>query len=221
MAGYIGKTTNLDREVVGTQTQGEREDVMGEIPGKIISFDPATQTATIQPAYKPKHNGKPVDMPELLEVPVRFPRAGKGGITYPIAAGDMVTLRPQMRSSEKYHTEGTYEATDTRSMNLSDMEAFVDGGESLQDPIKNFDPANVHIRGDEDGEFGIRISKEGKLKIEGNQGNIYILYRDGLNLAKQIAYFLKDEPALINGPAYAAIETSLAEIVAKLDTMAL
>lgn len=221
MAGYVGKTTNLQREVIGQQSQSEREDQWGEIPGKIVSFDAAKQTATVQPLYKPKHNGKPVDMPELLEVPVRFTRAGGGGMTFPVKVDDRVTLRPMMRSSEKYHLEDDGEASDTRSMNLSDMEAFLDGGESLTDPIPNFDAENVHMRGDPDGEYGIKISASGKLKIEGNQGNIYILYRDGLNLAKQIAYFLKDEPALINGPAYASIETSLGEIVAKLDAMAL
>jgi hypothetical protein len=126
-----------------------------------------------------------------------------------------------MRSSEKYHTEESGEASDARSFNLSDMEAHIEGGESLKDPIKNFDGENLHIRADENGEYGIRISAAGKVKIEGNQGNIYILYRDAINLAKQTNYFLKQEPALIHTASYAAIEASLADIVAKLDAMAL
>lgn len=219
MSGYTGKTTNQTREVVGIQSQGEREDQLGEIPGKIVSFDPEKQTATIQPLYKPKHNGKPVDMPELLEVPVRFTRAGKGGITFPVGKDDLVTLRPQMRSSENYHTDGEYIASDTRSFNLSDMEAFLDGGESLNDPVKNFDPDNVHVRFDEDGNYGIRGSKDGKIKIQGSQGDVYKLICEAVDLAQQTAYFLGQEPTLVHVSEYASIAADLEAVFMKLGDM--
>lgn len=173
MVGLLGKTTNWEQDVNEAVATDERNAMWGEIPGEIVSFDPAKQTATIKPLYKPKFNGKPVDMPNLLEIPVRFTRAGNGGITFPIAPGDKVTLRPQMRSSENYHSDGDGSASDARSFNLSDMEAFLDGGESASDPIPNFDPDNVHVRFDPDGNFGIRGSKEGKVAIEGAEGNIY------------------------------------------------
>ena len=70
--GYRGKTTNARRETVAVQAQSEREAMWGEITGTIVSFDPTTQTASIQPDYKPRHNGEPVSMPQLDEVPVRF-----------------------------------------------------------------------------------------------------------------------------------------------------
>lgn len=175
MPGYLGKTTNQDRDGIGQQAQSEREAMWGEIEGEIKSFDPATQTATIQPLYKPRFNGEAVEMPELLEVPVRFARGGYGAMTFPVQPGDKVTLRPKMRSSEKYHDEDDGEASDARSFNLSDMEAHLDGGESLTDPIPNFDNANAHMRFSPDGEYGIRGSKDGKVKIEGSEGNIYDL----------------------------------------------
>lgn len=221
MAGYTGKTTNLQRDVTLQQTQAERLDQWGEIEGEIKSFDPTTQTATIQPLYKPRHNGKPVDMPELLEVPVRFQRGGNGGMTFPVGAGDKVTLRPKMRSSEEYHTSGGGEASDARSFNLSDMEAHLDGGESLQDPIKGFDNANVHVRFDQDGNFGIRGSKDGKIKIEGSQGNIYALIAQAVDLARETNEYLAQEPTLVYTSEYARIEASLSEIVGKLEAMAL
>lgn len=221
MPGHLGKTTNWPRDVVGTQTQAERLDQWGEIDGKIVSFDAAKQTATIQPLYKPRHNGTPIDMPELLEVPVRFARAGKGALTYPVAAGDLVTLRPKMRSSENYHTQGSGEASDARSFNLSDMEAHLDGGESLQDPIPNFDANNTHMRFNESGSYGVRGSQDGKIAIEGNQGNIYQLIRDAVDLAKQTNGWLKLEPDLIYTPQYEAIEAALEQIIGKLDAMAL
>lgn len=221
MSGYIGKTTNLQRDVVGTQTQSERLDQWGEIDGKIVSFDAEKQTATVQPLYTPRHNGQPVQMPELLEVPVRFARAGKGGMTYPVGAGDLVTLRPKMRSSENYHVDGSGEASDARSFNLSDMEAHLDGGESLQDPIKNFDPANVHVRFDDDGQFGIKGSKDGKVSIVGSEGNIYTLIRDAVDLARETAQLLSTEPGLIHTDQYGDIASSLEQIADKLSGMAL
>lgn len=173
--GYRGKTTNAARENTAVQAQSERETMWGEITGTVVSFDPATQTASIQPDYKPKHNGQPVDMPQLEEVPVRFPRAGGFVITSPIKAGDKVTLRPQMRSSEEFHTGGDYTPVgDTRSFALSDMEAFLEGGEPLTNPIPNFNPSNMEIRS-ADGQFKIEMSEDGKFKIEGAQGNVYEL----------------------------------------------
>jgi hypothetical protein len=182
MPGRLGKTTNHPDDVAGQQTLDERQATWGEMPGKVVSFDAATQTATVQPLYKPRHNGKAVDMAELYEVPVRFPRGGGGAITHPVKAGDFVTLRPQMRSSEAYHTEEKGEASDARSFSLADMEAHLAGGESLKNPIKNFDNENMHVRFDEEGNFGVRGSSDGKVKIEGSEGNIYALIAEFMEL---------------------------------------
>lgn len=218
---YVGKTTNLPRDVGRTQTQAERLDQWGELDGEVKSFDAAKQTATIQPLYKPRHNGEPVDMPELLEVPVRFARAGNGALTYPVQAGDKVTLRPKMRSSENYHTSGDGTASDARSFNLSDMEAYLDGGESLTDPIENFDGGNVHLRFDPAGNYGLRGSKEGKVSLIGAQGNIYTHLRDAVDLSRQTAALLATEPDLVHTAEYADIADALEIIVNKLSAMAL
>lgn len=192
MVSRLGKTTNWMDDKIGQKVLEYQQSQWGEIPGKVVSFDKDKQTATIKPLYKPTFNGKAVDMPDLVEVPVRFARAGKGAVTMPVAEGDHVTLRPQMRSSEKYHDEQDGQATDARFNNLSDMEAHLDGGESLKDPIKNFDDQNLHIRANEEGTYGMRMSKEGKVKIEGSQGNIYDLIATFMELVAsdqlQIAY---------------------------------
>ncbi len=173
--GARGKTTNNSREVSAVQMQSERESMIGEMPGRIVSFNASNQTITVQPLYRPIHNGEPVNMPELQEVPVRFPRMGGFVITTPVKEGDIVTLRPQMRSSEEYHSGGLYEApSDNRSMSLSDMEAFLDGGEPISNPIQNFNSDNLEIRSS-DGSFKIEMSEDGRFKIEGAQGNVYNL----------------------------------------------
>lgn len=219
--GYRGKTTNAGRENVAAQAQSERETMWGEITGTIVSFDPATQTASIQPNYKPRHNGEPVDMPQLDEVPVRFTRAGGFMITSPVRVGDQVALRPQMRSSEEYHTGGDYTpVSDTRTFSLSDMEAFLDGGEALTNPITNFNSSNMEIR-TADGSFKIEMSEDGKFRIIGSDGNwfdmlaaLVELCRDGLNL-------LGTEVTLTHAGEYADIGAQIGELASKLRSMAL
>lgn len=175
MAGNIGKITNSAATAIDVRAQAEREDQWGEMPGRIVAFNAATQTATIQPLYMKRLNGEPTALPELLEVPVRFPRAGGFTITTPIKAGDLVSLRPQMRSTEAYHEGGDeYAASDSRSFSLSDMEAFLDGGESLSSPIPNFNSQNMEIRS-ADGQFAIEMSEDGKFRMRGAEGNWFDL----------------------------------------------
>lgn len=170
--GYRGKTTNLLRENVAVQAQAERESMYGEMTGTVVSFDATNQTISVQPDYKPLHNGEKVTMPQLDEVPIRFVRAGGFVITHPIKPGNRVVLRPQMRSTEEWHTGGDYTAEgDRRNHNLSDMEAFLDGGEPLTDPISAFNTANMEIRS-QDGSFGIEFSEDGRYRIKGALGDI-------------------------------------------------
>lgn len=220
--GRQGKTTNWPDDVIGQKVLDERQSVWGEIPGQLVAFNPATQTATVKPLYKPKFNGKPVDMPELMEIPVRFTRAGGGmGVTFPVKAGDKVTLRPQMRSSENYHVENDGSASDARSFNLSDMEAFLDGGESLSDPIQNFDSMNAHIRFNASGSYGIKGSPDGKLSITGSQGELMDLLEQTTNQLKTGFSYLSLEPELAFKPQYAQISIALEAIRAKLEAMTL
>jgi len=218
--GYRGKTTNAPREAVAVQAQGEREAAWGEITGTIVSFDASTQTASVKPDYKPIHNGERVEMPQLDEVPVRFPRAGGFVITTPVKVGDKVALRPQMRSSEEFHTEGEYAPVgDNRSMALSDMEAFLDGGESLKDPIPSFNNSNLEIRS-ADGSFAIEMSEDGKFRMRGAQGNWF-------DLLATLAETLADDTLLINYGSSAGMGHQLqykalyVEIAGKLRAMAL
>jgi hypothetical protein len=115
MVGYLGKRTNQQRDITGQQAQSEREAMWGPIPGEIIYYDPASQTATVQPLYKPVHNGQPVAMPLLFEVPLDLPRTGSAGITFPIPAGTKVMLSPMMRSMDNYDADGDGAPFDGRS----------------------------------------------------------------------------------------------------------
>lgn len=219
--GYLGKHTNDWHDNTNAKTQHERESMWGPMPGEVVSFDPATQTATIQPLYKPVHDGQSVTMPQLFEVPVDLPRTVTGAITTKIAPGTKVMLTPMMRSMENYDTEQDGTPSDRRSFNLSDMRASITGGNSVADPLPNYDPDNTHIRFDPAGNFGIKGSEDGKFKLEGSQGNIYQLYNDAVDECQKVCDALKTEPALVHIPVYAAAASALATILGKLRSMEL
>ncbi|MDO9417042.1 Gp138 family membrane-puncturing spike protein [Pararhizobium sp.] len=173
MTGYLGKRTNQERDIVGQQVQNQQENQWGPIPGEIVSYDAAAGTATVKPLYKPIHNGQPVDMPDLYEVPVDLQRTANAGVTFPIPSGTKVMLTPAMRSMDNYEAGEGGQPYDRRSFSLSDMRATIAGGDSLSDPLANVDPDNTHLRFNAEGTFGIKGSPDGKFKIEGAEGNLY------------------------------------------------
>ena len=175
MAGYINKKTNDPMDVLTSATQAERDSMWGPIPGEIVSYDPVSGTATVQPLYRPIHNGVAVTMPVLYEVPIDLPRTASAGLTFPIPSGTKVMLTPQMRAIDEYEEGGFGDPYDARSFHLSNMRASIAGGDSLSAPLPNVDPENTHLRFSPDGDFGIKGSPDGKVAIEGKEGNLYSL----------------------------------------------
>lgn len=218
-AGYLGKTTNWYQDDVGNQAQQAINEQWGSMPGEVVSYDAATQTATVKPLYKPLHNGEAVDMPELYEVPIEFPRTGNSALTSPIPAGTRVMLNPSMRSRENYDTEDDGTPSDQRAFHLADMRATITGGDSLSDPIPNVDPDNTHMRFDKDGNFGLKGSPEGKVRLDGSEGNIY-------DLLAQVVELLGAETTTVSSGSSTGIwplthQAQFAAIAAKLRAMAL
>lgn len=220
MVGLLGKTTNLDRDVIGRQALSEREAMWGPIPGEIVAYDAAAGTATIKPLYRPRFNGEPVEMPQLLEVPVDLPRTANAGLTFPIPAGTKVHLTPMMRSMESYDDENDGAPSDGRSFSLSDMRASIVGGDSLSSPMGNVDPDNTHLRFDQDGNYGIKGSPDGKIKIEGSEGNIYDLIATALELIAGDRLQINYGSSAGSGHALEN-RAQLTEIAGKLRAMAL
>ena len=188
--GHVGKTTNRFRDVVGVEDTAEREDMWGAMPGEIVSFDPATQTATVRPLYKPRHNGESVQIDDLQEIPVRFPRIGGFVMTSPVKEGDRVTLQPGMRNAANFHEDdGAFEADDARSFALSDMEAHLAGGEGVSRPIPNFNAEHMELRS-ESGDFAMMMTEDGKFQMRGAMG-------DWFDLMAQLAQALADDRLVI------------------------
>jgi hypothetical protein len=115
------------------------------LPGTIIAYNPATQTATVQPVPAARRHDPDTDalipepLPQIANVPVRFP-VGLGGtvsITWPLAPGDAVTLEICDRSIDEWKSTGAPATIpqDVRRFDLTDAIA-VPGPRSPAQPIQ-------------------------------------------------------------------------------------
>ncbi len=87
-------------------------DVHVALPGCVQSYDPETQTATIQLQVKrtlPKGDGTYVteSLPVLENVPVEFMRSKSFAVTVPIAAGDYGLVVFSEMSIDQWRSKGT------------------------------------------------------------------------------------------------------------------
>jgi hypothetical protein len=82
------------------------------IPGKIVSFDGSTQTATVQPCVKMRtfidEEQGHQDPPQIINAPVVFPFVSTLGfaLTLPISAGDPCLLIFSQRAIDNWHDQG-------------------------------------------------------------------------------------------------------------------
>lgn len=171
MPGYIGKRTNSAQDAVGKFAEDERDAQWGPIPGVTVS-EWNGRTVNVQPLYKPRHNGVPVDMPVLFEVPLDQPMTGNGGMTFPVPVGTPVMLTPQMRALDEFEEGGEAAPYDARAFHLSNMRASLSGGESLSQNIPDIDLQNFHLRANGSGSFGFKASPDGKFQMTGAQGDV-------------------------------------------------
>ena len=85
--------------------------VYTNLPAEVVEYFPDTQTATVQPLINYTWaDGVVQEDPVIADVPVMFPSAGGGSITFPVERGDTVLLCFSMRSIDSW-MEGTGEAT--------------------------------------------------------------------------------------------------------------
>lgn len=103
------------------------------LPGTVLSYNQADQTATVQPAFKFKYRDADsgevthYEPPAISNVPVLFPGSGNYSITWDVAAGESVLLVFCERSLDEWRsvTGSSHEPKDVRRFDLSDAVAFV------------------------------------------------------------------------------------------------
>lgn len=133
-------------------------------PGTIKSFDAATQRATVQLGLKRKLAGESMDIPQLLDVPVYYPRAGGFAFTFPVKAGDECMVLFGTRNMDSWLESGAQsEVDDARLHAFSDAIAIA-GGFSSPAAMSDYHDDRVALR-EVGGPGAIEIHASGKFRL--------------------------------------------------------
>lgn len=129
-------------------------DINTNAPGEIVSYNAATNRAVVK-LSTPKRldNGEVLESPKIVEVPVVFNASGGGNasFTFPLKAGDPVTLSFQQRSMEGYLKGSKDAPDDPRQFDLSDCVAIPGGGHAgtvghADNVVLKFGAANLTLQ---------------------------------------------------------------------------
>jgi len=125
--------------------------VMTSLPGKIVSYDPATKLATVEPMV---HNGHA--LPPIPEVPIKWPRFGGYRLVGPLNAGDEVTIHFHKWDPSRFRVSG--EKSQTNLTRDTGIYAYaVPGSESETSTYNGGGDALLHL-GTDDAVTEIKVS---------------------------------------------------------------
>jgi len=134
------------------------------LPGIITDFDPEKQLVNVQLTIKKKYNGEVIAIPELMEVPISWPRAGGYMITFPIKEGDECLVEFFERSIDNWLLEGgVQDPENTRRHDFSDAVVHV-GVWNQTNPIKEYNDTEPEFR-TEDGIKKVWLSNDGWVEM--------------------------------------------------------
>ena len=166
--------TATPEEAHAAQIEGRLKDLHTCLPGIIASFDPDTQTASVQPAIQRIFTEKgAVNLPLCVDVPVAFPGGGDFFLTFPVKAGDECILMFSERAIDNWHASGgTQTPAEYRLHDLSDGIAIV-GLNSLPHKLAALQMTGAELRTRSRSTY-IRL-EDGTIYIKGNivhEGNV-------------------------------------------------
>jgi hypothetical protein len=142
-------------ELMQTTLDGRQAQIHTAMPGQIVSFDPKTMTATVQPALQfvlrqPEDGTQtPTTIKPVQDVPVHFPGGGGHLMTFPIKPGDDCLLIFAERQIDNwFESGGVRRINDWRMHDISDAIALV-GVRSKPAVPSNVSTSTVQLRSDD------------------------------------------------------------------------
>jgi len=98
------------------------------LDARVVAVDLSISQATVQPLPADYLGGVAVDLPQIPNVPIIWPRGGGAVITFPIAVGDFVLLKFSDRSIARFRDDGSEgDPQSFRAHDLSDAMALPTG----------------------------------------------------------------------------------------------
>lgn len=154
-------------------------------PATVLSFNASKQTVSVQPSIKTRApDGTLSSLPVISNVPVQYPRAGKGGMKFPLSAGDEVMLVFSDRSLDVWKSKGgTVDPQEGRKFNITDAVAYV-GGSSPAHADGAFPAADLEISW---GAAKVVLKESGAVEIQGTTFSFAGTTDDLVDLISQLA----------------------------------
>jgi len=161
------KTKTPLEQVIQTAIDSALKEIHTCLPAVVTKVNHAEQLIDAQITIKRKMAGELVNLPLLVNVPLRYWRSATFSITFPIEVGDHVRIIFAERSIDTWLTEGGIQNPfDVRKFSLSD--AFAEPAMYPQtDVIPTFDPINLEIKTN-DGSGSIKITPTGDIYLNGS-----------------------------------------------------
>lgn len=187
MSGYQWENPSLEGTADAAVGDALKK-VRTSMPGRVVSFDPAKQTVTVQPLIRMVlADGAGTDLPVLADVPVQFPEGGGFAFTFPVEGGDEGMLVIADRCIDGWWQSGQpSDPLDFRMHDLSDG-MFIPGINSVPNAIPDFDMDAVVMR-KFDGSAYFKIDEGGNIEADGTAMLIkcpatfekLVTYQDGI-----------------------------------------
>lgn len=149
-------------ETLRAAMRGMRAGLWTALPAYVVSYDPASVTAVLQPTIKgvlqkPDGSYEAVNLPLLPDVPVVFPRGGGATLTFPVSAGDECLVVFSSRCIDAWWQSGGIQLPmEPRMHDLSDGFAIL-GPQSQAKKIANISTTAVQLRSD-DGQAYVQLN---------------------------------------------------------------
>ena len=139
----MAQTPNELKDVISGWLDDREDAIHTALPGMVVSYDAATNRASVQPAGRKKlFDGRALPYPIIHHVPVVFPMGmnGRAGVTFPIQAGDGCLLVFAESQLDDYLSGG--DSDDIRRHDLNDA-MCIPGLYSGSAPSNRFHPSDT------------------------------------------------------------------------------
>lgn len=161
MAGYLGSSNRKNEsDAFRAAVQAEVGDINTTIDGEIVSYNCATQRASVKLKLEQSIGGQTIQAPALEDIKVAMPGGGGFGIHYDMKAGDPVVVHVRQSNTDTSPADGgNAQGGATRSFDLSDAIAYPGGGEDSK-VMTNMPAGGAHF-GSKDGKSGLQTRAGG------------------------------------------------------------
>ena len=214
----IENETGTLSEIINTMIESKILDIHTSMPGRVETYNHATQKADIKPLLRKKYTvngGTIVEIPVIPGVPVQWASANNGAayMHLPLKPGDLGLIIFTERSIDTW-LSGNGEITspnDPRHHDLSDA-TFIPGIRPFKQPLSNTNADNFILQ---NGSIRIELDPSGKISITGASNEMVSVLSDLIDhlVNAQVITMMGPQPFLASTVALLTADK------AKLDTL--